>query len=105
MKKISIFLSATFLLLCLNLASAATTTDELSNLSSSISKINLNTATASQIQGTIKGLGEKRAEAIIDYRNQHGDYQSFEDLIKVSGISESFINTNLSLLKNTFSLE
>ena len=38
---------------------------------------------------TIKGIGEKRAAAIIAYRDQHGRFKSVDELIDVQGISES----------------
>ena len=51
------------------------------------SKINLNTATAEELQ-TISGIGAKRAEDIIAYRESHGGFQSVDDLKNVSGIGD-----------------
>lgn len=51
-------------------------------------KINLNTATAAELQ-TLNGIGEKKAEAIIEYREKNGSFQAVEDLKKVSGIGEA----------------
>lgn len=48
-------------------------------------KININTATSAQLQ-KIKGIGPALAEKIIEYRSEKGDFQSEEDLTKVSGI-------------------
>lgn len=42
-------------------------------------KINLNTATSEQLQ-TISGIGAKRAEDIVAYRESHGGFQSVGDL-------------------------
>lgn len=50
-------------------------------------KINLNTATSEQLQ-TISGIGAKRAEDIIAYRESHGGFQSVDDLKNVSGIGD-----------------
>lgn len=55
---------------------AATTASEL---------VNLNTATAAQLQ-TLPGIGPVKAQAILDYRQQHGAFARIEDLTKVSGI-------------------
>lgn len=49
--------------------------------------VSLNTANRTQLQ-TIPGIGEKKAQAIIDYRNQHGSFNSLSDLKKVKGIGD-----------------
>lgn len=50
--------------------------------------INLNTCSASDLM-EIKGVGEKRANAIISYRDVIGGYTSVEQLKDISGIGES----------------
>ena len=45
--------------------------------------------TASQVQLTkIKGIGQKTAQNIIEYRNQHGKFKSIDELIGVKGIGK-----------------
>lgn len=51
------------------------------------SLININTANSAQLQ-TLKGIGEVKAQAIIDYRNNNGYFTSVDELINVSGIGE-----------------
>ena len=41
---------------------------------------------------TIKGVGEKRAAAIIAYRDKHGRFQSVDELMDVKGVSESLVD-------------
>jgi competence protein ComEA len=47
--------------------------------------VNINTASKEELT-TIKGIGEKRAQEIIDYRKKNGDFKSVDDLEKVPGI-------------------
>ena len=48
---------------------------------------------------TIKGIGEKRAAAIVAYRDKNGDFKSIDELIEVQGISESLVEKSRELLK------
>jgi len=50
-------------------------------------KIRINSATLDEIT-TLNGIGPKKAQAIIDYREEHGLFQSIEDLLEVPGIGE-----------------
>ena len=52
--------------------------------------VNLNTATASDLDG-IKGIGPSKAKAIIDYRSKNGPFKSVEDLKNVKGFGEKSI--------------
>ena len=52
--------------------------------------ININTATASQLTA-LNGIGESRAAAIVEYREQHGDFGSVDDLLNVPGIGEKIL--------------
>lgn len=54
------------------------------------SPVNINTANLDALK-SLKGIGPKKAQAIIDYRNQHGDFKSLHDLTAVKGISEKFL--------------
>ena len=47
--------------------------------------VNINTATKEELT-SIKGIGEKRAQDIIDYRTKNGNFKSVDDLEKVPGI-------------------
>lgn len=49
--------------------------------------ININTATESELSG-IPGIGAGKAAAIVQYRQENGNFASVEDIMKVSGIKE-----------------
>lgn len=50
-----------------------------------LQKININKASADELMA-LKGIGEKKAKAIIEFREAHGFFKQPEDVMKVSGI-------------------
>ena len=60
--------------------------------SSAAKLININTAAASQLC-SLKGIGEKKAAAIIQYRDEHGDFTSVDQLLNVPGIGEKLLES------------
>lgn len=53
-------------------------------------KVNINHASKEEIE-TLSGIGAKRAQAIIDYREENGPFQSVEELRNISGIGEKTV--------------
>jgi competence protein ComEA len=56
--------------------------------------VNINTASASEISAALKGIGEKRAEAIVNYREQNGAFSTLDDLLAIKGIGEKVLEKN-----------
>ena len=56
--------------------------------------VNINTADAKTLAENIKGIGPKKAQAIVVYRRENGPFKSIHDLTKVKGIGEKFIIKN-----------
>jgi competence protein ComEA len=56
-------------------------------------KININTASADELV-QLKGVGAKKAAAIIEYRETNGPFKLPEDLLKVPGIGPKTFETN-----------
>lgn len=55
--------------------------------SSNSEQVHLNSATVEDLQ-KLNGVGQKKAEQIIAYRDQNGGFKQIEDLTKVTGIGE-----------------
>ncbi|MDE7323857.1 MAG: helix-hairpin-helix domain-containing protein [Lachnospiraceae bacterium] len=53
--------------------------------------VNINTATIAELT-SVSGIGESRAQAIIDYREKNGSFRSIEDIKKVEGIKDGLFS-------------
>lgn len=51
-------------------------------------KVNLNTAGVGELT-SLSGIGESRAQDILDYRNANGPFQSIEEIKQVPGIKDA----------------
>lgn len=63
--------------------------------------VNINTADKDTLMSSIKGVGEKRAEAIIAYREKNGPFKSLDELAEVRGIGSSIVEANTGNLSVT----
>lgn len=55
--------------------------------------LSINTASAKEL-ATLKGIGLKKAQAIVNYRETNGNYLSIDDLLKVKGIGKKVLLEN-----------
>lgn len=60
--------------------------------------IDINSATAQQLT-ELNGIGYKKAQAIIKYREQNGSFKNVSELAQVKGIGQKTIEKNRSLIE------
>lgn len=63
-----------------------------------VAKINLNTADAQTLADKLNGVGLKKAQAIVAFREQHGPFKTVEELVNVPGIGEATLTKNRDLM-------
>ena len=61
------------------------------------SLININTATAEELK-TLNGIGDAKANAIVEHRTQNGNFKKIEDIKNVSGIGDATFNNIKSMI-------
>jgi len=59
--------------------------------------LNINNASIEQLE-KMKGIGARKAQAIVEYRLQNGNFATVEDLVKVKGIGTKFLSKNRAWL-------
>lgn len=63
----------------------------LSSAAFAIGPVDINSADAETLATAMKGVGVKKAEAIVAYRDQHGPFKSVDELTLVRGIGEKTV--------------
>ena len=66
----------------------------ISSFSAFAEPVNINQADATSISTNLKGIGLKKAQAIVEYRQKHGAYKTAEDLSMVKGIGVKTVEKN-----------
>jgi competence protein ComEA len=67
-----------------NATVAATTQQATAGKADLKDKVNINTADVSALM-TVKGIGQRKAQAIVDYRTKNGSFKAVPDLLNVKG--------------------
>lgn len=60
--------------------------------------VNINTADAQTLMEKLNGIGMKKAQAIVSFREENGPFKTVDDLMKVKGIGQATLDKNRSLL-------
>jgi competence protein ComEA len=56
--------------------------------------VNVNSASAEEIAESLKGVGLSKAEAIVSYRTEHGEFKHADELVNVKGIGIRTVDIN-----------
>lgn len=68
-------------------------------LAQKVEAISINSANAEEIAEAMRGVGIKKAQAIIEWRTQNGNFTSLEQLLEVKGIGEKTLEANKQRIK------
>lgn len=61
-------------------------------------RLDLNEAGMQRLADLLKGVGEVKAEAIVEYREENGGFDSVDELAEVNGIGDVTVSDNHDLL-------
>ncbi len=61
--------------------------------------VNVNTATVEQLAEALDGVGQSKAQAIVEYREQHGAFQHPDELVNVKGIGLRTVDRNRDFIR------
>ncbi len=59
-----------------------------------IAQVNLNTADVATLESELVGIGQTKAQAIVDHRNANGPFASVDELLEVKGIGPATLEKN-----------
>ncbi len=80
-------------------ASQAKAPDALNATDSEGTRVSINNASAEELAQALNGVGLKKAQAIVSYREEYGPFKTVDDLKLVPGMGNSLVERNLSHLK------
>ena len=61
-------------------------------------RVSINTASAEDLARAMNGVGMKKAQAIVSYRQEYGPFKTLEDLKQVPGLGSALVERNLGNL-------
>lgn len=61
--------------------------------------VDINIDSAEKISDLLKGIGLKKAQAIVEYRETNGPFETIDDLLNVKGIGPATLEKNRAAIK------
>lgn len=94
--KTNLLIAAAIIALCSPIAVSAAPADQGRALVAEQvqQQVNINSASASEIAASLKGVGLKTAQAIVAYRDANGAFQSLDALTMVKGVGRKTVRKN-----------
>ncbi|SCC50870.1 helix-hairpin-helix domain-containing protein [Kosakonia oryziphila] len=62
-------------------------------------RVSINSASAEELAKAMNGIGIKKAQAIVSYRDEYGPFKTLDDLKQVPGMGGTLVERNLAHLK------
>ena len=62
------------------------------------SRVSINAASAEELARVMNGVGLKKAQAIVNYREEYGPFKAVDDLKQVPGLGSALVERNLAVL-------
>ncbi|WP_043310811.1 ComEA family DNA-binding protein [Pseudomonas sp. ML96] len=90
----SALLFACFTAFSLNVAAVESKSQPETVAEVQVASVNLNTADADTLQSELVGIGQVKAQAIVDHRNTNGPFASVDELLEVKGIGPATLEKN-----------
>lgn len=79
-------------------ASSAKAKAEPGEADNGATKVSINHASAEQLAQALNGVGLKKAQAIVSYREEYGPFKTLDDLKQVPGMGSALVERNLAHL-------
>lgn len=99
MKNLTLLPLMLLLALLMPLSLQAYAQDMPSSSTNASEQVNINSANAEELAQALNGVGLKKAEAIVSYREQYGAFTSVEQLEEVPGIGTALLERNYARVK------
>lgn len=62
-------------------------------------QVSINSASAQELASALNGVGMKKAESIVSYREKYGPFTQLEQLKEVPGMGNALVERNLAQIK------
>lgn len=80
-------------------AASATKTTPAKVSAENTTQVSINSASAQELMAVMNGVGIKKAESIVSYREKYGPFTDLEQLKEVPGMGNALVERNLANLK------